>query len=337
MIGSKNIAKAEPRLERGLRAARLPAHLVAARGLHDAAGPRDLAARAGRPGRRRRLVALPRVARDRVRAQPTGRCATTSRCSSARTWLCARGRSASRRAPAPPPAARCPVSSALAQRVIEGPFDGRPLARPGRRWRSQSGRPAPDRGHRRAPHRRARPRRRVRARVRQPLRPVEGRGGRLRRSRRPGAAGRRATASCFEPWGVAEGPDGGTLVADTWNGRVVLVRRERPFRAQLGAPLDRLRACPSDRPALRPARHRVRRATGGGSPWPTPGTSASFSIGRTACCGASTGPRQARPAASTNRSASPSAANGSLYVADAWNRRIQRFDAGARRAPASGR
>ena len=323
MIGSKNIGKAEPFLERDYvrRDYRLiwwpPEDYMRS-------GPRDLVRALADPGRRLRLwryLALREtgyelsdwplrhdftlfVRRDlALRAWPLGLEARTS-------------------APAP---AAAPRFECVAQRVIEGPFDGRPLEAPagvavaadGRRLIADTG------GHRIV----------VLDRDDAFLRAF---GSRCDLSK--GFAGGCADpdgpgplvagdGQLFEPWGVTEGPDGGTLVADTWNGRVVSFDADGRFVRSWG-----------------------RLSSGSGSALPVetdllygPRGIAYHGYERMVAV-ADTGHKRillywpdgllrrehGGPGKQAGRFDEPVGVafgtNGSLYVADAWNRRIQRFD-----------
>jgi uncharacterized protein (TIGR03663 family) len=330
MIGSKNIASAEPHLERDYvrRDYRLiwwpPEDYMRS-------GPRDLLRALRDPARRQRLwryLLLRETGYERTdwplrhdftmfvrrdlaeRAWPLGLEARTS-----------------------PSAAPLPRFECLAQKVIDGPFDGRMLQSPaavavgadGRRLIADTG------GHR--------------------IVVLDGddafvRAFGSRCELAKGAAGdcvdpdgpgprQPGDGQLLEPWGVAEGPDGGTLVADTWNGRVVsfdarglFVRSwERLSTDAAGTeglygPRGIAYHAPQRLVAVSDTGHKrillywpdgaLRREHGG------PGKEA----GRfDEPVGVAFGP------------------DGSLYVADAWNRRIQRFDAafqGTGEWPASG-
>ncbi len=129
----------------------------------------------------------------------------------------------------------------------------------------------------------------------------------------------------LEPWGVAPGPEGGVLVADTWNGRVVSFDRNGRFVRTWGrlstgttTPVEADRLYGPRGIAYDPARRTVAVADTGhkrvllfgpeGQLWREHGG----------------------PGREAGRFDEPVGlafgADGSLYVADAWNRRIQRFD-----------
>lgn len=130
----------------------------------------------------------------------------------------------------------------------------------------------------------------------------------------------------LEPWGVAEGPDGGTLVADTWNGRVVSFDRDGRFLRSWG------RLSVGTRP---PVAADVLYGPRG----------IAYDAGRRVVAVADTGHKRillfgpegalqrehGGPGREAGRFDEPVGVafgpDGSLYVADAWNRRLQRFDA----------
>ena len=161
--------------------------------------------------------------------------------------------------------------------------------------------------------------------LRRPLRPVEGLAGGCWD---PDGTGRLQVGDgqLLEPWGVAEGPDGGTLVADTWNGRAVSFDANGRFVRGWG------------------------RLSVGTTP-PVPADllygprGIAYDPGRRVLAVADTGHKRVLlygpdgalqrehggPGKEAGRFDEPVGLafgpDGSLYVADAWNRRIQRFDA----------
>ena len=323
MIGSKNIGTAQPHLERDYvrRDYRLiwwPAEDYVR------SGPRDLWRALRDPARRRALLRylLDRetgyertewplrhefkmfVRRDLVeRAWPLGIEALKA---------------------SAPAAAAFPTVTCAAESTLEGPYDGRKLEGPvavaiapdGRRLIADTG------AHRIV----------VLDRKEAFVRAL---GGRCDLSQ--GAAGGCADpdgpgplgpgdGQLLEPWGVAPGPDGGTLVADTWNGRVVLFGAQGAFvrawgRLSIGtAPPVAADLLYGPRGiAYDPARHVVAVADTGHKRILLFGDDGRLRV------------EHGGPGAEAGRFDEPVGvafgADGSLYVADAWNRRIQRFDA----------
>jgi DNA-binding beta-propeller fold protein YncE len=323
MIGSKNVGAAGPHLERDYvrREYRLiwwPAED------YTRSGPRDLLRALAHPARRRRLLRylIQRETGYERTDWPLRHDFTmfVRKDLVARAWPL--GLEALRaKAPAAP---AVPRFDCAAEKVLEGPFDGQALQAPaavavgsdGRRLIADTG------AHRIV----------VLDRKDAFVRAF---GGRCDLSK--GAAGgcwdpdgtgplQAGDGQLLEPWGVAAGPDGGTLVADTWNGRVVSFDPNGRFVRGWG------------------------RLSVGATP-PVPADllygprGIAYDAGRRVVAVADTGHKRillygpegtlqrehGGPGKEAGRFDEPVGLafgpDGSLYVADAWNRRIQRFDA----------
>jgi sugar lactone lactonase YvrE len=320
MIGSKNIAKAEPHLEqdyvrRNYRLIWWPPED------YMRAGPRDLLRVLADPGFRLRLVrylALRETGYE-LSDWPLRHDFTLF----IRKDLALRAWPLGIDARAAPSPAAAPRFECAARNVIEGPFDGQPLRAPaavavasdGRRLIGDTG------GHR------------IVVLDREDAF-VRAFGGLCDLSK--GAAGGcvdpdgpgprvAGDGQLLEPWGVAEGPDGSTLVADTWNGRVVSFDAAGRFVRSWGR-LSTGATLPVEADLLYGPR------------------GIAYHAGRRTVALADTGHKRillyspdgllqrelGGPGKEAGRFDEPVGlafgADGSLYVADAWNRRIQRFD-----------
>jgi DNA-binding beta-propeller fold protein YncE len=144
----------------------------------------------------------------------------------------------------------------------------------------------------------------------------------------PDGAGplRMGDGQLLEPWGVAAGPEGGTLVADTWNGRVVRFDAAGRFvwsfgRLSVGAP------APVAPDQLYGPRGLAYDPAGGRAAVADTGHKRILMLSPAGAFRAEHG----GPGSQAGRFDEPVGLafgpDGSLHVADAWNRRIQRFDA----------
>lgn len=229
--------------------------------------------------------------------------------------------------PAPVSSARLPESVCAPQSVIEGPFDGRKLEGPvavavgpdGRRLIADTG------GHR------------IVVLDRNDAF-VQAFGSRCDLAQGvaggcvdPDGAGPLlpGDGQLLEPWGVAAGPGGGTLVADTWNGRVVSFDGSGRFVRSWG------RLSVGTTPPVPPDVFYGPRGL-------------AYDHARSVVAVADTGHKRilffspegtllsehGGPGKEAGRFDEPVGVafgrQGSVFVADAWNRRIQRFDASLR-------
>jgi uncharacterized protein (TIGR03663 family) len=129
-----------------------------------------------------------------------------------------------------------------------------------------------------------------------------------------------------EPWGVAPGPEGATLVADTWNGRVVWFDAKGRFARAFGR-LSMGTAPPVPTDVLYGPRGLAYDAARGVVAVADTGHKRILLLGGDGSLRAEHG----GPGTAAGRFDEPVGVafgpNGALVVADAWNRRLQRFDA----------
>jgi uncharacterized protein (TIGR03663 family) len=326
LIGSKNIAAAQPHLERDYvrRDYRLiwwPAED------YMRSGPRDLLRALRDPARRERLA---RYLLQRETGYPLTEWPLrhefklfVRRDLVAQAWPLGFDQLKAA-APAAPAVPEPPEVTCTVEGTIEGPFDGRPLEGPaavavgadGRRLIADTG------GHRVVVlDRRG-------AFVRAMGTRCDLSQGEAGGCVDPDGGGPRALGDgqLNEPWGVAAAPDGSTLVADTWNGRVVWFDAQGQFvraygRLSLGA------APPVPADVLYGPRGLAYDAARGLVAVADTGHKRILVLGRDGVLLSEHG----GPGVEAGRFDEPVGvafgADGSLVVADAWNRRLQRFDA----------